>query len=107
MAESPQSSHRQRIGTTQRSIPQQSIDGWPRPPEVEEELNDLAAATFSSANAQKFLGYLRSITINAIDGPEATDSHLRHKEGMRTLYAIIDGRINAAHQQRQRKAQAK
>jgi hypothetical protein len=39
------------------------------------------------------LKYLRSITVNAIAGPEITANALFHLEGMRFVVAIIEQRI--------------
>lgn len=69
-------------------------DGIARRPEDEHELNELAASTFKSKGAQTFLRYLRSITIEAVGGPEITDAQLRHREGMRYLVGIIEQRID-------------
>ncbi len=73
-------------------------DGITRRPEDEAKLNDLAAATFSSAGGQEFLRYLRSITIEAVAGPQITDAELRHREGMRYLVGIIEQRIDKGNQ---------
>jgi len=74
-------------------------DGVTRRPEDEQILNELAAATFSSNGAQEFLRYLRSITIEAVGGPQITDAELRHREGMRYLVGIIEQRIDRGKQQ--------
>lgn len=68
-------------------------DGVVRRPEDEEKLNELAAATFRPKGAQAFLAYLRSITIEAVAGPNITDAELRHREGMRYLVGIIEQRV--------------
>lgn len=73
-------------------------DGIVRRPQDEEELNDLAAATFKSKGAQAFLRYLRSITIEAVGGPQITDAELRHREGMRYLVGIIEQRVTKGNQ---------
>jgi len=39
------------------------------------------------------MDYLKSITINAVAGPEQSDSALRHLEGSRFLVGLIDTRI--------------
>ena len=68
-------------------------DGILRPVENEDELDRLAAATFKEAQAQKFLNYLKSITLNNTLGPGASNEELRHLEGQRNLVAIIERRI--------------
>jgi hypothetical protein len=67
-------------------------DGIVRSPEVESELNRDIAAAFATPPGRKLMDYLRSITLNRVLGPEATDAHLRHHEGMRTLVAILEVR---------------
>lgn len=73
-------------------------DGIARRPEDEAKINELAAATFKSKGAQEFLRYLRSITIEAVGGPQITDAELRHREGMRYLVGIIEQRIEKGKQ---------
>lgn len=73
-------------------------DGIARRPEDEQKLNELAAATFRSKGSQEFLRYLRSITIEAVGGPQITDAELRHREGMRYLVGIIEQRIEKGKQ---------
>ena len=82
------------------SIPTKHLgpDGIARRPEDEQELNQLAAATFKGKGAQQFLVYLRSITIEAVGGPQITDAELRHREGMRYLVGIIEQRIARGNQ---------
>jgi hypothetical protein len=74
-------------------------DGVTRRPEDEQKINELAAATFKGKGAQEFLRYLRSITIEAVGGPQITDAELRHREGMRYLVGIIEQRIDKGKQQ--------
>jgi glutathione synthase/RimK-type ligase-like ATP-grasp enzyme len=68
-------------------------DGVTRSAEREFELNDLAAATFKTKAGQKFLNYLKNVTINAVTGPHTTDTELRHLEGQRFIVAVIQRRI--------------
>ena len=68
-------------------------DGIKRRREDEDELNDLAALTFRTDGAQKFLKYLKYITINNLLGPGVTDNELRHMEGQRYIIALIERRI--------------
>jgi hypothetical protein len=42
------------------------------------------------------LKYLRSITIEAVTGPAASDAELRHLEGQRYLVGLIERRIKHA-----------
>lgn len=68
------------------------IDGNKRTAQQEAQLNEMAASVFSTGGGAQFLDYLRSITINTICGPEASNERLRHLEGMRGLYGIIQAR---------------
>ena len=79
--------------TRRHSASQGTVDGFTRDPKDEHRLNELAYATFASAQGQQFLNYLRQITVNHPLGPEVTDSALRHKEGMRYLFGLIYSRF--------------
>ena len=74
-------------------------DGYDRPAEQEDQLNKTFASVFAGPNGQLVLGYLRSITVNtAITPNDGASNVLWHREGMRTLYAIIDNRVQLGHQ---------
>lgn len=68
-------------------------DGVLRPAEVEQRLNRTLATVFAGAAGQSALEYLRSITVNWVSGPNESDASLRHREGMRFLYAVIEQRV--------------
>lgn len=68
-------------------------DGIIRPVDKEEEIDKWAAATFITPVSSRFLAYLKSITINNLLGPGASDNELRHMEGQRYLVALIERRI--------------
>ena len=68
-------------------------DGVVRPIDEERALNELFAAVFASNGAREALDYLRSVTINAIAGPDASDGQIRHMEGQRFAVALIERRI--------------
>ena len=70
-------------------------DGYIRTPQDDAKLNKLFATVFSSAAGEEVIKNLRSLTIEAVAGPEITDNHLRHLEGMRYLVGIIQRRIKA------------
>lgn len=69
------------------------LDGVERTVAAEQDINDAFAAFARSRRAKDVLGYLRSITLNRVGGPHMTDAELRHREGMRHLYTIIEQRI--------------
>lgn len=59
----------------------------------EARINEWFVHTFRGVNADHVMDYLKSITINAVAGPEQSDSALRHLEGSRFLVGLIDTRI--------------
>ena len=71
-----------------------SIDGYSRLPEVEKELNQLVATVFKGNDGERLLAYLKSITTEAVAGPNIEANRLFHLEGMRFLVGIIQQRIN-------------
>lgn len=72
-----------------RGVRKIGMDGLVRDEAGETKLNSLFAATFNSPSGQAVLDYLESLTLRTINGPEASDSQLRHQEGMRHLVSII------------------
>lgn len=78
-----------------RRRPVLAVDGGRYTKEVDDDINNLAAGTFSTPAGQRFLQYLEGITTRRVLGPEAPDSHLRHLEGARWLVGVIRQRINA------------
>jgi|TARA_B100000949_G_scaffold18093_1_gene13961 hypothetical protein len=75
-----------------------SIDGYARSPEEENKLNELVASVFAGPNGQAVINYLRSISVDAVSGPNITNEHLRHLEGMRYIVAILSRRITSHNQ---------
>jgi|TARA_B100001123_G_C14694673_1_gene782742 uncharacterized tellurite resistance protein B-like protein len=75
-----------------------SIDGFQRSPEEEKKLNELVASVFTGANGKEVINYLRSITVEAVSGPNVTNDYLRHLEGMRFIVAILLRRITSHNQ---------
>lgn len=76
-----------------QQAPPPSVDGYPRPPHIEAEINRDFATLFRSQLGHKVLAYLRSITIHSVLDINASNEQLRHKEGQRYLFGIIDQRI--------------
>lgn len=83
------------------------IDGVKRKPAVEARINNAFLATFRGKSAEFVMQYLRSITINAVQGPETPAEALRHREGMRDLVRIIQSRIEAGEADAKRELLAK
>jgi hypothetical protein len=73
-----------------------------QPDKPKSKVNENLATTFGTPAGRETLAWLRSITINAVCGPEVTDAQLRHREGMRFLVGIIEQRIEAHHREQHR-----
>ena len=77
------------------------IDGINRQQEKDREISENIATLFKSATGKAVLQYLRSITIEMVNGPNVTTEELRHMEGQRYIVGLIENRINHAHKVRQ------
>jgi len=72
-----------------------SIDGYTRSPDTEKLLNKLFGSVFKGDDGKQVLAYLKSITTEAVAGPNMSTNELFHLEGRRFLVAIIQSRISA------------
>jgi hypothetical protein len=72
------------------------VDGYQRPREEDEKLSQNVLALFSTPVGMSVMQYLKSITVDAVAGPNISDAELRHLEGQRYLVALISKRINHA-----------
>tara|TARA_R100001460_G_scaffold67147_1_gene107424 strand:- start:2086 stop:2355 length:270 start_codon:yes stop_codon:yes gene_type:complete len=72
------------------------IDNFPRKISDDNEISLDIRALFRSPNGEKVLKYLRSITIEAVTGPAASDAELRHLEGQRYIVGLIERRMKHA-----------
>jgi hypothetical protein len=81
-----------------KPIPAQSIDGYVRTDEEERNLNKIFAGVFKDENGKKILEYIKSITTEAVAGPNIDSNKLFHLEGMRFLTAVIQTRIKKGEQ---------
>ncbi len=70
------------------------LDNIQRKPEDEENLNALFYALFNTPGGSQVLKYLKSLTIEAVAGPEISNETLRHLEGQRYLVGLMQRRIN-------------
>lgn len=68
-------------------------DGIVRLKVDEDKLNGDFSTLFQGPLGSVCLEYLRSISINQYCGPEVSDAHLRHLEGMRFMVSVILKRI--------------
>lgn len=73
------------------------IDGIQRSSEKDIEISKNIAQIFSSPTGQEVLKYLRSITIEMVNGPNVSTEELRHQEGQRYIVGLIEQRIQHAH----------
>tara|TARA_R100000951_G_scaffold59878_1_gene50345 strand:- start:13742 stop:14020 length:279 start_codon:yes stop_codon:yes gene_type:complete len=73
------------------------VDGIQRPQEKDQQISENVASLFGSATGQAVLQYLRSITIEMVNGPNVTTEELRHIEGQRYLVGLIEARMTHAH----------
>ena len=72
------------------------VDGYPRPQKEDEKISQDIKALFNSPAGKEVLGYLRSVTLDAVAGGGISDSELRHLEGQRFIVALIERRIKHA-----------
>jgi hypothetical protein len=73
----------------------QSPDGVIRTADLEEKINGACRTALNSPAGQTVMDYLRSITLNTVLPPSASDAELRMQEGMRRLFGILDARRNS------------
>tara|TARA_R100000995_G_scaffold40075_1_gene18561 strand:+ start:5620 stop:5901 length:282 start_codon:yes stop_codon:yes gene_type:complete len=72
------------------------IDGFQRNRADDARMSVNMASLFRTELGQEVFKYLKSITIDAVNGPNVTDAELRHLEGQRYLVGLIDRRIQHA-----------
>lgn len=70
------------------------LDTMKRKPADEENLNTLFYKMFTTSGGSEVLKYLKSLTLEAVAGPEISDTQLRHLEGQRYLVGLIQRRVN-------------
>jgi len=78
------------------------IDGHIRSRAAEAKLNKLCAAVLGDDAGQEWMAYLKSITINYVNGPHVGPNELLHAEGARYVVAILQARIDAGHKENAR-----
>lgn len=77
------------------------LDGFQRPLEDDQTISKNVEAVFKTPTGKAVLKYLRSITIESVQGPNASDAELRHLEGQRYLVGVIERRISHAQRIKQ------
>ena len=73
------------------------IDGYQRNSGRDSEISRNVAEIFESPTGKEVLRYLRSITIEMVNGPNVTTEELRHLEGQRYIVGLIEQRIAHGH----------
>ena len=73
------------------------VDGIQRPQNKDHQISENIASLFTTATGNAVLKYLRSITIEMVNGPNVTTEELRHIEGQRYLVGLIEARMTHAH----------
>ena len=77
------------------------LDGLARSSEKEKELNQLVAQVLSTESGKEVLRYLRSITIEMVNGPNVSTEELRHLEGQRYIVGLLEQRVAHGHRSKQ------
>ena len=77
------------------------VDNFPRTKEDDDTISRNLNSVFKTPNGKAVLKYLRSITIESVQGPNASDAELRHLEGQRYLVGVIERRISHAQRIKQ------
>lgn len=70
------------------------IDGVQRSAESDIQISQTVASLFSTPSGQEVLKYLRSVTIEMVNGPAVSANELMHMEGQRYLVGLIERRIS-------------
>ena len=79
----------------------QGVDNFPRPKADDDLISRNINSVFKTPNGIAVLKYLRSITIESVQGPNASDAELRHLEGQRYLVGVVERRISHAQRIKQ------
>ena len=77
------------------------IDGIQRKSERDVEISQNVAQIFSTPTGLEVLKYLRSVTVEMVNGPNVSTEELRHIEGQRYLVGLIEQRIAHANRSKQ------
>ncbi|BAQ87622.1 hypothetical protein [uncultured Mediterranean phage uvMED] len=76
------------------------LDGMTRQSKDEENLNTLCFGVFNTVSGKEILKYLKSLTLDAVAGPEISNEQLRHLEGQRYIVGLLQRRINKGTSQK-------
>ncbi len=70
------------------------MDGVQRSQEVDEKISLDIAALLATPSGQAVMQYLRSVTIDIVNGPNISNDELRHLEGQRFIVGLLSSRAN-------------
>ena len=73
------------------------LDGIQRSSDKDVQISQNIAQIFESPTGKEVLRYLRSVTIEMVNGPNVTTEELRHIEGQRYIVGLIEQRIAHSH----------
>lgn len=73
------------------------VDGIQRSTDQDNRISQNIAAVLETPTGAEVLKYLRSITVEMVNGPHVTTEELRHIEGQRYVVALLERRIAHAH----------
>ena len=73
------------------------IDGVQRKSDLDKQISHNVAKVFESPSGKEVIRYLRSVTIEMVNGPNVTTEELRHIEGQRYIVGLIEQRIAHSH----------
>jgi len=73
------------------------LDGIQRSSDKDVQISQNIAQIFLSPTGKEVLRYLRSVTIEMVNGPNVTTEELRHMEGQRYIVGLIEQRIAHSH----------
>ncbi len=73
------------------------IDGIQRSTDEDLKVSLNVAQIFNTPTGNEVLKYLRTITIEMVNGPNVSTEELRHVEGQRYIVGLIEQRIAHAH----------
>lgn len=73
------------------------LDGIQRSSDNDVQISQNIAEIFNTPTGKEVLRYLRSVTIEMVNGPNVTTEELRHIEGQRYIVGLIEQRIAHSH----------
>lgn len=78
-----------------------ALDGFRRDKSEDTKINLDIATLFNTDAGRSVLKYLRSITIEQVNGAGVSDAELRHMEGQRYIVGLIETRMQYAHKNKE------